>query len=202
MSANEIMIFDTETTGLPAWNMPSEDASQPHIVQLAAIIVNVDTREIVNSMDVIVKPDGWVIPQEVIAIHGITNERATEEGIDESEALAMFFSLWRYSLRVAHNTTFDNRIIRIAIKRFLMESDAEVWKESEYKCTMQMSKPIMKLLPTSRYGYKSPKLVEAYKFFTGYEHQNSHNAMGDTLACKDVYFGCLDYLEKAKNGTK
>jgi DNA polymerase-3 subunit epsilon len=39
------LAFDTETTGIPDWKMPSESEYQPHLVQLAAILVDADTRE-------------------------------------------------------------------------------------------------------------------------------------------------------------
>lgn len=34
------IVYDTETTGLPLFSQPSEDPRQPHIVQLAAIVVD------------------------------------------------------------------------------------------------------------------------------------------------------------------
>ena len=82
-----ILFFDTETTGLPLWKEPSEDPRQPHLVELAALLVNPDTREMIAFMDVIIKPNGWTIPVDVSEIHGITTERALAEGIPEEEAL-------------------------------------------------------------------------------------------------------------------
>ena len=61
---NPALFFDTETTGLPLFKEPSEHPDQPHLVQLAASLVDLDTRAVLSSIDVIVKPDGWTIPDE------------------------------------------------------------------------------------------------------------------------------------------
>lgn len=68
--------FDTETTGLPLFKEPSEHPGQPHIVQLGACLVDLDSREVLSTLDVMIKPDGWLIPDKVDAIHGITTEKA------------------------------------------------------------------------------------------------------------------------------
>lgn len=81
------LFFDTETSGLPRWKEPSESPDQPHIVQLAAELVDLETREVLESMDVIVKPDGWTISAEMTAIHSITQEHALEVGIPEKDAI-------------------------------------------------------------------------------------------------------------------
>ncbi len=182
-----ILPFDTETTGLPDWKSPSEADHQPHLVQLAALLVN-DKFEIIKELDVIIKPNGWIIPDEVAAIHGITTERAMDEGIPEQEALAQLLEMSQGALRIAHNKTFDQRIIRIATKRYSDEATQEAWANKDnFECTMAMSKPIMQMQPKTRYGFKSPKLEEAYEYFTGKKLENAHNAMADTKACFEVY---------------
>jgi len=82
--SNILFFTDAETTGLPIWKEPSEDERQPHIVQLAGLLVNEDTQRVIQSIDVIIKPDGWVIPSEAIEIHGITNHLAENVGIPEN----------------------------------------------------------------------------------------------------------------------
>lgn len=190
----DILFYDTETTGLPVWGEPSEGDNQPHIVQLAAILVDPATREEREHMDVIIRPDGWTIPADVSAIHGITTERAMDEGIPETEALDMFLSLWAPDhVRVGHNQSFDERILRIAIKRYKDEALAEQWKLGAKACTGLLSKPICKMLPKNRYGFKMPKLSEAYEFFHECQFENAHCAMADTRACMSVYWAITDH---------
>lgn len=205
---NPILFYDTETTGLPDFKAPSEAPHQPHIVQLAALLVDPESRKTIASMDVIVQPDGWTIPDDVAAVHGITTEYAEAVGIPEKLAVDLFMELWYRRPRVAHNEQFDARIVRIAIKR-LIDSQGEVlplsdvWKEGSAECTARMSTPICALPPTERmraagrFHHKTPNLGEAYRHFTGRELENAHSAMADVLACRDVYFAIQDMKEAA-----
>lgn len=199
------LFYDTETTGLPLFSEPSEHPDQPHIVQLAALILDLDTRQSLASMDVIVRPDGWIIPDDVAAIHGITTERAMDEGVPEETALEMLLALWgtgRISqrLRIAHNEGFDARIVRIGCKRHIdplfprPTPPSDEWKAGRAECTQLLSTPILKLPPTDkmkaarRFHHKSANLTEAYLHFTGKQLVNAHSAMADVQACAEVYF--------------
>lgn len=183
------IFFDTETTGLPVWGEPlAGGENQPHLVQLAAFLVDTDTRKIIDSMNEIIKPDGWSWDgdNEAFKIHGITMEQAMDEGIPEKEALEMFLALWKpCDLRVAFNTTFNNRIIRIATKRYCDEQTIEAWKAGEYFCAMINAKKAMGLS-------KNPKLEVAYEHFTGLKLDGAHDALNDLNACMEVYFSILD----------
>jgi DNA polymerase-3 subunit epsilon len=200
------IIYDTETQGLPDWRTPSEDPCQPHIVELAALLVDVDTREVIDQVDAIIKPDGWVIPAEASAIHGITTEQAMDVGRPEREVVEQFVALWRHAgFRVAHNRPFDDRIMRIAINRLLQdEALAEEFKAGKGECTQAMSTPILKLPPTAkmvaarRNHYKSANLTEAYEFFTGRKMQGAHRAMDDVRACLAVYWAIKDGITTAR----
>ena len=186
---NLVCAYDTETTGLPDWKNPSDSHHQPHLVQLAAILADEDTGKVISTLDLIIQPDGWEIPQEVTDIHGITNEIANEVGVNEMDAVALFLQMVGSAKRLAHNRTFDLRIIRIATKRYFPENVQEKWAEKEnHDCTMMMAKPIMQMEPKGRYGYKSPKLSEAYQHFMGKELQDAHSAIADARACLDIYF--------------
>ncbi len=188
------LFYDTETTGLPDFKAPSESAHQPHIVQLAALLVDMDTRETIQSMDVIIRPDGWTIPDDVAAVHGITTDHARQVGIPESLAVELFMELWWRRPRIAHNQQFDARIVRIALLRHQNQEAADDWKAGAAECTAILATPICALPPTEkmkaarRFHHKTPNLGEAYRHFTGKELVNAHSAMADVLACRDVYF--------------
>ena len=201
-----IIAYDTETTGLPDWGAPSDADHQPHLVQLAMILLDDDHTERA-SVSLIIKPDGWTIPDEVAKIHGITTEKAMDLGVHEDLALEMFMGMWAGRLRIAHNESFDARIIRIAQHRFTTVCDDEqrdAWKAGKTECTQLISTPILKLPPTAkmiaarRNHHKSANLSEAYKFFTGNDLVDAHSAMADVQACMAVYFAAKDHDAAAK----
>lgn len=179
---NTLFGFDTETTGIPNWKIPSDDDLQPHIVQVAGVIMNADTTDIIQSIDVIVRPHDWVIPKDLTEIHGISHEYAMDVGLHEKVVAEMIYEMAKGRKRIAYNTTFDNRIIRIALKRYFGSELADDWKKGEYECAMMLAKKTM--------GGKQPKLIDAYRHFTGLELENAHSAMADTHAAMEVYFAC------------
>lgn len=207
---NLALFYDTETQGLPLFKEPSEHPGQPHIVQIAALLVDLDTRQTISSMDVVIRPNGWTIPDEVAAVHGITTEHAEAVGIEEVTAIEMFMALWAGPgrLRIAHNEQFDARILRIALKRFYDKPDhvlpvSDTWKEGIADCTAKLATPICQIPPTAKMvkagfnKFKTANLSEAYKHFTGRELENAHSAMADVMACRDVYFAIQDLKGEA-----
>ncbi len=176
-----ITFYDTETSGLPEWSKPSGDPCQPHIIQLAAVLCEEETGKILDSIDLIIKPNGWEISKETFAIHGISNEHAEKVGVSEALAVEMLHQLCGDGDRAAYNKTFDQRIIRIASKRFLDEKPIERWAiKEDHHDPMRMVQKV--------YGGKAMKLADAYKLVTGKELENAHSAMADTLAAKDIYY--------------
>ena len=200
-----ILIYDTETTGLPDFKSPSDAEHQPHIVQFAAILVDPVTRIERVSVDLIVKPDGWTIPDEVAAIHGITNEIAEACGVHELDVASIFFDLRRNApLEVAHNIDFDRRIMRIAgMRTGMTREDVEASEAGKVFCTMKAAQSIVNLPPTDRMlaagfkGPKQPKLSECIKHFFDEELDGAHNALVDVRACARLYFHLIDLQEAA-----
>lgn len=198
------LFYDTETTGLPLFDAPDDHPGQPHIVQLAACLVDIDKRETISSFDVTIRPDGWTIPDEVAKIHGITTERASDVGIDAPLALDMLMHLWRRAgARIGHNEQFDCRIVRIGLLRHFCEAEANTWAAGAAQCTQVLSTPVLKLPPTPRMiaagrrHHKSANLGEAYRHFTGKPLEGAHSAMVDVRACMAVFFAIHDLKQAA-----
>ena len=200
------LFYDTETTGLPLFSEPSSDPRQPHIVQIGAILVDMDTREELEVLDVIIRPDGWTIPDEVAAIHGITTERALAEGIPAKEALTRFVGMWGANssvVRVAFNEGFDARLVRIALFRHFDEEAADNWKDGVTHDVMKVVTPICKLPPTAKMvaarrgnQFKQPKLSEAYEHFFGEPLEGAHSALVDVRATLRIHWHVTDLAQQ------
>lgn len=206
-----ILAYDTETTGLPLFRDRSDHPDQPRITQIAAELVNDETREVLAGMHCIIKPEGWTIPKKLQELTGITMEKAEKFGAPIGYALSMFIGLWEMcDVRVAHNEPFDMSMVRIELVRGVRDvvdrattaEFADKWKAGKAFCTQRESQPILNLPPTAKMvaaGFtktKAPNLGEAYKHFTGKPLENAHNAAADLEACKAVYFGILDHRAK------
>lgn len=189
-----ILAFDTETTGLPDWRAPSDATHQPHLVQLAMVLLDDDLVE-QASASLIIKPEGWAIPAEIAAIHGITEDVANRFGVSEKVATVLFAHLLygTGAKAVAHNVNFDLRIMRIALLRAGRTKEWLDERKVESFCTMETATPIVNMPPTPKMvaaGFnkpKAPKLSECVEHFFGERLDGAHNALVDVRACLRVY---------------
>ncbi len=196
--SNKVVVCDTETSDL-IQPCRDSDERQPHLVQIAALLVDQESKKTISSLNVIIRPDGWKISDEAMGIHGITQEMAMDLGVSERLAIQLFTDFIKdgdnnFRTLVGHNIAFDARIFRIAMKRYDYRDEAEDQKEScETFCTMHNSTKILQIPNVGKKGLKVPKLAEAYEYFTGKKIEGAHDAMVDTKACRDVFFGIKDY---------
>ncbi len=194
-----VLFYDTETTGIPNHNLPNNHPLQPRVTQIAAELVDTDTGDVLGALNFLIKPEGWIIPDKLAALTGISTERADKFGVQISHVLTTFLSLSLASeLRVGHNEKFDAKMMAIEIDR-LFPLNMVSWGIAPTFCTQEKSVNIINLPPTpkmvaaGRNHPKSPNLTEAYKYFTGLELSGAHNAAVDIMACKEVYFGILKH---------
>lgn len=176
------LFFDTETTGLPRnWKAPVSDINNwPRLVQLAYLLYDGDGNEILVG-DFIIKPENFSIPEDASRIHGISNERAIKEGKSIKTVLEQFDSLVKKTTYlVAHNMSFDEKIIGAELLRNGMENTVQTKKKI---CTMEKSTNYCAI--NGPYGYKWPKLSELhYKLFKS-SFEEAHNAAVDvTITAK------------------
>lgn len=191
----KLLIFDTETTGLPKNSSIKAELKQdnwPHIVSIAWLVLDTQTNEVLFKKKYIIKPK-WPIPQASIDIHGITSEYATTFGVELSRAISEFLSVEHDAL-VAHNINFDINVINHALKWDLLCA-LPVYK---YKyCTMELSKDICKLPRWTGNGYKNPKLSELF-FFTFQKQPTGrlHDCLYDTLILALIIKVCKPLRKK------
>lgn len=175
------LYFDTETTGLP--NPTDNLDDQPHIVQVAAILVDDEKGEVL-ALNVIVKPDGWEVPAGAAAVHGISTEDAANFGIPVRIAMATFSQMCRQADQiVAHNIGFDLKLVGYELRRL----DApNVAAEKPQFCTMDATTDLCRL--PGKYGkFKWPKLTESHQHIFGESFEGAHDALADVRACQRVH---------------
>lgn len=159
----KVLVFDTETTGLPknrAQAIQQKD-NWPHIVSISWLVVESNTNEIITQKSYIVKPNGWTIPDESTKIHGITTEFAEKNGSQLSVVMNEFLNT-PHDMVVAHNLDFDENVVANAMIWDLGVHNFYGFDKPKY-CTMVLSKEMCKMPATFGYGYKSPKLSELYE---------------------------------------
>jgi DNA polymerase III epsilon subunit-like protein len=180
----KLLIFDTETTGLPLKKLPAEKepGNWPHIVSISWVILDSSTNEILSQQNFIVKPLGWHVPLESTSIHGISHEIAEKTGTYLPYVISKFLTE-EYDVLVAHNIDFDMNVLINAIK-WDLELNVPVFPKQI--CTMKLSTNICKI--RGNFGYKYPKLKELYfHAFNKYPFEAKlHNSMYDVLILTEL----------------
>jgi DNA polymerase III epsilon subunit-like protein len=198
-----VLVFDTETTGLPKTKLINPDTLHlwPYIVQFSYVIYDTDLNDIVHTYDAVIKlNNGMLIPEDSTKIHGITNEMSQDYGLQINNVLHNFFVDLRNSDRlVGHNISFDINIVTIELLRLIYESTHKKTEDEikKYKydlhflknyknvcCTLQESINICQIKTVDKFGkeyFKFPKLMELHKKLFETEPQNLHNSFTDIL---------------------
>jgi DNA polymerase-3 subunit epsilon len=187
------LIFDTETTGLPPKNTPTNQTEKwPHIVQLSWVIYNDETGLVEEEKDNIISLGTHIpISAESTAIHGITSELSRAKGVPIEVALFDFkHAAYKCGRLVAHNLEFDKNMIQVEFYRARLFNN--ILPPMEF-CTMKKGTPICKLVRVWDDGstsFKYPKLVELYYALFGADApapEGLHNAKVDVELCLKCY---------------
>jgi len=190
----KVLVFDTETTGLPERNASIIDVEKwPHILQLSYILYDTETKTLLELYDNLIKiPPGVIITPGSEAIHHISSDMCQDKGIPIIDALNAFnIALDQADVIVGHNISFDKRLIMVECKRLriLQRFTVNGIQKPEY-CTMKKSTDICKIEAESCSGemyYKYPKLSELHLHLFEEEAHGTHNALVDILICLRCY---------------
>ena len=162
------IFFDTETTGVPRnYKAPTTDTDNwPRLVQLGWILMD-DKGNKLAQHDYIIRPDGFEIPADAASVHGITTEKALEEGRDLAEVIDEFMADFdKATFIVGHNVSFDQNIVGAELVRL---HRPDVMTSKRTYCTMQAGTNFCKI--PGKYGYKWPKLMELYVKLFGHDFE-------------------------------
>jgi len=182
---NMYLFFDTETTGLPKnWKAPVTDLNNwPRMIQVAWILCDNEGNRI-ESYGCIIKPENFSIPIESSRIHGISTEKAMNEGENLEEVLSKFNELVEKSnFIIAHNISFDEKIIGAELLRKRIHSNFEGKRKL---CTMKSSTNYCRI--SGNYGYKWPKLSELHIKLFGVDFDEAHDASVDINATEKCFW--------------
>ena len=187
----KVLVFDTETSGLPKERNPSiyDTDKWPHVMQISYIIYNTETGDIDEKYDAYIKLNTWVVVDPVSeGIHGITREIMDTKGVPIQEALVRVRdALGKVDICVGHNVSFDKRFMIVEGIRNSIRMNFP----ADY-CTMKNGKQICKIdftFSNGEKGFKFPKLMELYEhLFPGIPApQNLHNSFADTIITLKCY---------------
>lgn len=180
------LFFDTETTGLPDnWRASYRLVDNwPRMVQLGYAVID-ENRKVINTRNIIIKPDGFTIPVEASDIHRVTTERAMKEGIDVKDALQEFIEdVKKADVLVGHNIDFDMNIVGAELVR---AGIAEYPLFNKRRLCLMKSSTDFCQIPGS-YGYKWPTLSELHIKLFGRDFEESHDAFEDVKATANCFF--------------
>ena len=192
----KVLVFDTETTGLPKGKNPSIYKTElwPHIIQLSYIVYCSDENNLLTVEDDYIKiSDDVIIEDGSQAIHKISREKLNKKGISIEESLQKFNS-WseKCDLLVGHNVSFDKRMVMVEGIRNKIRMNIQ-----DTYCTMKQSTEICKIereFPDGTKYFKYPSLSELYEHLFNHIPKNTHNALIDILICMRCF--CKIELKK------
>jgi DNA polymerase III epsilon subunit-like protein len=193
MNRNDLhLFFDTETSGFINKAKSFDDPTQNWCCQIGAILSTKD--EIIDQLDVIIKANGRTMPSFVAKIHGITAERADQEGVEEYQALEQFAMLLAdMPMKICHNYNFDSEFLDHLFKRNLDNltdiARSKYFLDLPHFCTMN-NKDIIAFcdLKNKKGAPKKPKLEELYEILFLEPMPNAHNAMADATATMECFY--------------
>lgn len=175
------LVYDTETTGLPKnWNAPISDSENwPRMVQISWQVHDV-LGNLIEVKNYIIKPEGYEIPYAVVKVHGITTERAIQQGVALDFVLEEFNKALALSKSViGHNISFDNNIIGAEFHRKGIQTSLFSMNIID---TKDEGTNYCKLPGGRGGGYKWPKLEELHLSLFGSKFAEAHNAAADVEA--------------------
>ncbi len=173
-----LCVFDLETTGL--------QITKDRIVQIAVIKIEPDGTQ--TELSQLINPE-MIIPEETIAIHGITNEKVENKPTFKDFAPTLIAFIGNSDLAGYNSNKFDIPVLA----------------EELLRCEIEFDLGNRNFVDVQNIFHKMEQrtLAAAYQFYCQKEIENAHDALYDTRATLDVLIAQIqryDQLSKDVNG--
>ncbi|OEK08781.1 DNA polymerase III subunit epsilon [Flavivirga aquatica] len=172
-----ICFFDLETTGV--------NISKDRIVEISILKVFPNGKE--ESKTWLVNPE-MTIPDEVIAIHGVTNEKVANEPTFKELSKEIFNMIKDSDLGGFNSNRFDIPLLAEEMLR------AEVDFDMKNRLAIDVQTIFHKM--------EQRTLTAAYKFYCDKNLEGAHSAEADTNATYQVLKAQISKYEAIENDTK
>ena len=173
----EIVVFDTETTGLDVFN--------DDIIEIAAI--RIKGGEVVGEpLDLYIETDKPILPMlgdKENPMYAIYHEKmSTGELLSPSDALQRFLAYVGTSPILAHNANYDYNILDYNLQRYCKDT----MQAHDIRCFDSLK--LIRLLAPSLHSYKLESLLETFHL----AGVNSHQAIDDVKATVSLVRLCAE----------
>ena len=173
----EIVVFDTETTGLNVF--------QDDIIEIAAI--RIKGGEVVGEpLDLYIETDKPILPMlgdKENPMYAIYHEKmSTGELLSPSDALQRFLAYVGTTPILAHNANYDYNILDNNLQRYCKDT----MQAHEIRCFDSLK--LIRLLAPSLHSYKLESLLETFHL----AGVNSHQAIDDVKATVSLVRLCAE----------
>lgn len=190
-------------------------SSWPSILQLSYIIYDTEKTENAKIFNKYIDiPDDVVISDSAFAIHHISREKIEQQPAEKKALIGIAIAEFMDDIMnsdvvtvVGHNVQFDRKMIIAELLRLGSNPDTEkkqleyLMNNKNFTCTMDVTAPICNIQMAVKYKdkktgedkvfykVKSPKLIEAYQYYFGYEPSGEalHDALIDVIICLRVF---------------
>ncbi len=172
-----ICFFDLETTGT--------NVAKDRVVEIAILKVFPNGNK--ESKTWLVNPE-MEIPAEVIAIHGISNEKIADEPTFKELSKQIYAMIKDSDLAGFNSDRFDIPLLA----EELLRSDIDFDMKNSVSVDVQ----------TIFHKMEKRTLTAAYKFYCAKDLEGAHGAEADTNATYEVLLSQLDRYEELENNVK
>lgn len=183
MEDMKILVFDTETTGLPLKG-DQNAFEQPWVIQLGAVLLDLREDKCLGTINtLVVPPEGVKFHEGAVRVHGLSEELVRSEGRPMVDVMLELRDMRRQANIVsAYNLAFDERLVRTSSERshedFVNDPVLGTAEDTFHHCIMNQATVYFK-------GRR--KLEQVYRDLKGVGIEDAHDAMADTLAAAEVF---------------